>query len=335
MSQGEGSWQSTQDILEETRRRTMTRCPGCGREFVSINGHCARAITCARTRDRLQNAIITGALNDEVSNGSLSTDISLPADNQVFAKLEDVYCDSFINGPGREEANNAVWRCYWRKISQLRGRHYDLPNGSKSMQFVDTLASEITSLTAGQFSSERVLVFLSVVLQRSKMIKQPKDIRILLGRRLQLWTEGQFDTLINEAVLLDRKLNHNQRTHGYCPELAFHRLLLRGKAREAVGRLSENSRMSVLGPTEVIDMQGKTVLEDLMEKHPDQTIPDIDMLQLPAGMNLPPLIDIQISSSIVERVSRKLHGSGGPGGSEADQWVDFLLRHGRSSCRLR
>ncbi|KAL1446997.1 hypothetical protein WDU94_013938, partial [Cyamophila willieti] len=38
---------------------------------------------------------------------------------------------------------------------------------------------------------------------------------------------------------------------------------------------------------------------------------------------------------LVEKVARKIHGGGGPGGSNSEQWTDFLLRFGRSSHRVR
>src|SRR5436190_11021138 len=60
------------------------------------------------------------------------------------------------------------------------------------------------------------------------------------------------------------------------------------------------------------------------------------MFSLPEGMNeLPYLQQITITNKVVERVARKLHGGGGPGGSNSEQWSDFLLRYGKKSYSLR
>lgn len=43
------------------------------------------------------------------------------------------------------------------------------------------------------------LIFISIMLQREKMVKQAKDVRNLQNQRLQLWEANEFDTLIKET----------------------------------------------------------------------------------------------------------------------------------------
>ena len=59
---------------------------------------------------------------------------------------------------------------------------YNLPNGSVGRDFVGLLSSEVNLLVQGSMSSERVIVFLTVLLQRDPMVKRGADIHRLLLR---------------------------------------------------------------------------------------------------------------------------------------------------------
>ena len=89
----------------------------------------------------------------------------------------------------------------------------------------------------------------------------------------------------------------------------------------------------VLSPTELDSKSGKTVFEVLKEKHPmPGTVDPITFI----GCNtLPPLIDVDVTPSHVEKVAHCIRGGAGPGGTDSLQWQHFLLRYGTHSARLR
>ena len=62
----------------------------------------------------------------------------------------------------------------------------------------------------GNFPSERVLVFSSVMLQRDRMVRKGADIRRLLDRRIGQWRDGHFDLLVQEADRCDGGLKHSR-----------------------------------------------------------------------------------------------------------------------------
>lgn len=44
------------------------------------------------------------------------------------------------------------------------------------------------------------MVFSAVLLQRNRMVKKGFDIRRVVERRLKMWSDDEFDPLVEEAV---------------------------------------------------------------------------------------------------------------------------------------
>ena len=76
----------------------------------------------------------------------------------------------------------------WRVLIQ----HCPVP------QSVHMLSDEICLLSRRVSKSERLIVVLSVMLQRDKMVKKGADICRLVSRHLSSWHDGNIDILIDE-----------------------------------------------------------------------------------------------------------------------------------------
>ena len=228
-----------------------------------------------------------------------------------------------------------IWYCRWKRVIAARGIHYDLPGGATGRHFVDLLSDEVRSLSHGAFKSERLIVFLSVMLQREIMVKKGTDIQRLLSRRMSLWQEGCIDLLIDEYECCTRRFSkpHLDKMDEAHIIKVFTCLMWRRQVRTAVrwvtGRSS--SGYDVLDPTRVVHGD-KTGFDMLKEKHPPPSLLN-ERACLPCD-DLPPLIDVDVTGSHVESVARMIRGGAGPGGSSAIQWQGFLLRYGAHSERL-
>ena len=78
---------------------------------------------------------------------------------------------------------------------------------------------------------------------------------------------------------------------------------------------------------------GKSVLEVLIDKHPEQRIPEEgDFISCD---ELPNFIDVDVTSAHVEQAARKLSGSAGISGFDSYQLQTVLLRYGKHSENLR
>ena len=181
---------------------------------------------------------------------------------------------------------------------------------------------------AQQQSSEREFVLTALVLQRDKMVRKAKDIRPLLTRRMDMWEAGQLKELLQEAQRCDRQLatsltpmNQEQ------VERTFARLMMEGRVRSAVRLLTDRLGGGVLDPGANVEGAGgppqRTVLDVLQEKHPPQK--EADPRAFAQCDDLPLLEDVDITSSHVEQVARRLFGSAGPSGTDSDQWRSFQV----------
>ena len=76
---------------------------------------------------------------------------------------------------------------------------------------------------------------------------------------------------------------------------------------------------------------GKTVLQVLKMKHPNQADPHpdafIDCEDLPAFMT--------VTESHVQKTAHKLSGLAGPSGADSDHWQAWFLKYGNNSNELR
>ena len=92
-----------------------------------------------------------------------------------------------------------VWYKLWLRIVSFKSSHYDLLSGPVGHEFIDCLTSEVSLLARGLACSERLIIFLSVLLQRDPLIRRGTDICRLQGNRLKDWKSEKFDSLIYEA----------------------------------------------------------------------------------------------------------------------------------------
>ena len=89
---------------------------------------------------------------------------------------------------------------------RLQPRRYDLPGGSVGRRFVDILAREVTCVATQKENSEQLVVFQVLMLQREPRTTKGADVRRLLTKRMDLWENCAFDTLVQEALRCSESL---------------------------------------------------------------------------------------------------------------------------------
>lgn len=303
----------------------FTSCPHCRGRYKTRG--LAIHIRSAHRDLQQPNDTIESTQNNEqnVENGQ----------NHVPQFLQDLFVRGFgaplVNTAGGDEDN--VWHVRWRRATLLNGRQYILPQGAVGRQFVNLLTKEIQDVSNGNCSSERIFFMCATILQKDKMITSSTDIRRLLKKRMDMWSESLFDELLQEATRCDR---HTKTSRQECTDehkvRIFTRLVLQGKLRDATRWITDRSGGAVLLPDSLLP-DGRSVLQILETKHPEQRFPDEEMFM--KCDTLPVMVDIDVTAGHVEKVARSMRGGAGPSGTDADQWKSMLLRYGTHSQHLR
>ncbi|CEM26622.1 unnamed protein product [Vitrella brassicaformis CCMP3155] len=250
--------------------------------------------------------------------------------------MREAFGEPLVNSTGG--STFPEWEAYHQRICQLRLRYVkDLSNlGNLGRAIADAIAEEVEKISKLEAPSQQVFVFIRTLIQRDPDVKKKRDVKRMLWRRLEMWQEGQVEELVCEAERLDQQFPTTQpRLDDASVYRIFNKLMLEGKVRAAVRFVNERGGGGVLHPSAQAEKRppGVTVLDVLREKHPPQQQPHEEAF-LPCD-NLPPLIDVDITDSTVERAARSLSGSAGPTGGDANFWQTFLLRYDAKSGRLR
>jgi hypothetical protein len=242
--------------------------------------------------------------------------------------------------PG-EISESCPWYTRWKIITQHRACHYSLPGGPVGRKYVDALRDEVLHLASGNYPSERLIIFSSLMLQRDRSVKKGNDIRRLLERRLSLWSDAKFEILIQEAIRCNRTLKLNNKSYdGAHVDKIFSKLMFQGKIKAAVRWVTERSQCGLLTPSDEVELKADngsgvkcTVMDVLRTKHPDPHPPH--SLSLLTVDELPDFEDIEITGALIHNVTFGIQGGAGPGGCDASHWHDVLLRYGSHSSSLR
>ena len=281
-------------------------------------------------------------LTPEFTDSNFAVSPLSPADEL----LRKVYGDHLHDNDGCHltggisAEDNAFWISLWNRIVSLAPNHYYVPHGTVGRRFITILVHEFRLVRFQRIAnSERPIVFVSVILQKTHGVRCAKDIRQRLTQRMDLWEAGAYEALVNDTELeANARLGHIPKQDIDTLARTFNVKVLSGRLRSAVRTLTNRNGSGVLLPTDTCSKTGETVLTVLQQKHP--ALRDPPSVQQEHGAfepydSVPPPVSLHITSDIIERVSSKLSGAAGPGGTDAVDLRNWLLRFGAESDALR
>lgn len=106
---------------------------------------------------------------------------TIDIDQYVRKAYGDIFCRTTV-----PETSANEWIRHWSAITHLKGRLYHVPGGSIGRKYVDLLSTEISHLAAGNYLSERLMVFSVVILQCNRMLRKGSDVRRVVERQLKM-----------------------------------------------------------------------------------------------------------------------------------------------------
>ncbi|KAI2506100.1 hypothetical protein MHU86_8331 [Fragilaria crotonensis] len=236
-------------------------------------------------------------------------------------------------------SDDALWQRRWRRMAQIATTRYQAPAGRVGRRFIAILTSEFRGVRERRWNSERPLVFVATVLQTTQGVRRAKDIRSRLAQRMDLWDQGHFKALVDDAEgeVLSRQPS-SRPPDAEAQARSYNARVLSGRLRSAVRTLTNRSGGGVRQPDDLCSKAGRPVWQVLQEKHPalrDPTsVGDADGAFEPYP-DLPAPVPVHVTQDDVEAISSRLAGAAGPGGTDAVDLANWLLRFGRESEALR
>jgi hypothetical protein len=168
-----------------------------------------------------------------------------------------------------------------------------------------------------------------LLLQKPHAKSNAKEHTRVLRARLVLWKNGELNTLLDDAVAIQERLNSTRSP--MTPEnLArkFAEYVFTGNVRAAVRLLDQEADGGLAELT-------PSVIETLKSLHPEPTPPDPEVLHKGDPPKTRPVIFDAITEDVIRKAVLKVQGSGGVSRTNAKHWRRILTSFGTESKSLR
>jgi hypothetical protein len=167
-----------------------------------------------------------------------------------------------------------------------------------------------------------------------------RDIKSRVERRLQLWTDGHYDALVQDIV--GEAMRGAGSGRGMADEdiiaRKYNSMVLDGKLHAAVCFATDRGGGGVLLPQDSCTKTGRLVMEVLRSQHPNTRIPDLEdpyCIAFEHYDEVPVEIPTDCTPKDLETLALRMGGSTGPSSFDAVMLRNCLLWYGRASGELR
>jgi len=225
-----------------------------------------------------------------------------------------------------------------------------IPFGKAGKLFIKELARLYQAFADDSAISSVALLACSVIqpllLQKPHQQSRAKDHSIHLLRRLDLWSKGSFDALLQEGRCIQDHLRRSlpSRRKPDDKSRLFDHLMSEGKVSMAIRLLSADSKGGVLSLDSMIpcgkDSFGEPILRTardiLLEKHPKGRPANPSTL-LDSSNNTPrhdPILFECLTGDIIKWASLHTRGAAGPSGVDAYAWRRMCTSFKEASAAL-
>ena len=214
--------------------------------------------------------------------------------------------------------------CY-NEVIHWKRNLFKVPLGKIGDSFVSEMArlfsAYATSSSLESIALHAAMSMPHLLLQKPPGRSKPKDFKKHLERRLSIWMEGDFLSLLNEGRSIQSHLkSHSRSISSQNLARKFSNLVFRGDIKGAIRLLSNNENGRVLSLETL--MNGRSVKDILKDKHPpSQPISPSAIYSGPSSQSdFHPVLFDSITSDLIRSTILRMSGSSGPSGLDASMW---------------
>ena len=232
-----------------------------------------------------------------------------------------------------EELCNRIDRCY-EEIVHWKRNLFKVPSGRAGKAFARETTRLLRAFSEGSalesVALKAIMVMPSLLLQKPHTKSKTKEHSQHLERRMQLWSDGNIEGLLEEGRTVQRQLrgaNRNSQERNKTTEQSartFAKLMMEGKVKAALRLISEGNSSGVLHLDSYSDPDNptETVRETLLNKHPNQQpYKQASIVTPTTPTNEPhPIYFDRIDGHLIRSTALRTEVSAGPLGLDAAAW---------------
>ena len=239
----------------------------------------------------------------------------------------------------------------YEQVVHWKRNLFKVPSGKAGKLLVSELTRMFRAYSDGSalecIALKAAMIMPALLLQKSHPKSKAKDHTKHLARRLQLWTEGDLESLLNEGRTIQRQFTQQRHSHVKSTEQTartFAKLMMEGKVRAALRLVAENSGGGPLSLESLVASNSTsttpvTVREVLQQKHPPKQPPTHLSIDTPNTSDTPrtephPILFDKIDGQLIRNTVLRMDGAAGPSGLDAAAWKRLCTSFKTASADL-
>jgi hypothetical protein len=112
--------------------------------------------------------------------------------------LNNVFGDHIHDNDGSQLDGNIeddrIFQKYWRQVAGISPVLYSVPQCRIGKRFLSCVSALLRAARNSHCNSEKVVVFISVILQKKPGVSRARDIKRRLANRLEHWEKARIET---------------------------------------------------------------------------------------------------------------------------------------------
>ena len=204
---------------------------------------------------------------------------------------------------------------YWKK------NLFPIPSGTLGKKNLEEMTKLIDAWTSHgpsrSYTLKALMIMPSLLLQKTSKNSKAKENKQHLQRRMTLWKQNEFETLVKEVITIQTRLTSSKSKEDNNLPKKFASLMQHGKVNQALKLLSDASK------SDILDLNDNTINTLLIKHPPAAPIDEYFVLNGPVKQ-INPIIYDAIDESMVMRAASNTRGAAGPSKLDGEEWKKIL-----------
>ena len=243
-----------------------------------------------------------------------------------------IHSNSFCWGErDGDSVAHSIQHCY-DEVVHWKRNIFKIPSGKAGKAFVRETTRLFQAYATGSalesIALQAAMIMPALLLQKPHAKSKAADHSKHLDRRLQLWSEGNFKSLLDEGRTIQHQFalgtrSANKTDQNIAKKFANH--MMEGRVKAALRLISQDNYRGTLSLDSIVDSDNnQTVRDILFQKHPSrQPITKSAIISshaTPSQQHPHPILFDKIDGHLIHSTILRMDGAAGPSGLDCGAW---------------